>query len=121
MNPYTVRAQQSAALPFTQLTTEQRRCGVLTVWTACGHGSASHNSKQDSCVVDSLLTFKAPPLSPFLSFAVRLQLFRSCMLLLQVCIQKQDHGLDTGLDVFLIPHCKPALPDGPGTLEPEPV
>eukprot|EP00879_Flechtneria_rotunda_P003043 GHRR01003263.1.p1 GENE.GHRR01003263.1~~GHRR01003263.1.p1 ORF type:complete len:2008 (+),score=728.67 GHRR01003263.1:1512-7535(+) len=39
----------------------------------------------------------------------------------QVCIQKQDHGLDAGLDVFLIPHCKPALPDGPGTLEPEPV
>ncbi|WIA23003.1 hypothetical protein OEZ85_001356 [Tetradesmus obliquus] len=39
----------------------------------------------------------------------------------QVCIQKQDHGLDTGLDVFLIPHCKPALPDGPGVLEPEPV
>jgi glutamate synthase (NADPH/NADH) len=41
--------------------------------------------------------------------------------MLQVCIQKQDHGLDTGLDVFLIPHCKPALPDGPGVLEPEPV
>jgi hypothetical protein len=40
---------------------------------------------------------------------------------LQVCVQKQDHGLDTGLDVFLIPHCKPALPDGPGVLEPEPV
>ncbi|KAF6263375.1 hypothetical protein COO60DRAFT_459133 [Scenedesmus sp. NREL 46B-D3] len=39
----------------------------------------------------------------------------------QVCIQKQDHGLETGLDVFLIPHCKPALPDGPGVLEPEPV
>eukprot|EP00775_Hariotina_reticulata_P011473 gene11473-11617_t len=39
----------------------------------------------------------------------------------QTCIQKQDHGLDSGLDVFLIPHCKPALPDGPGPLEPEPV
>ncbi|KAF8066383.1 Glutamate synthase [NADH] [Scenedesmus sp. PABB004] len=39
----------------------------------------------------------------------------------QVCVRKQDHGLDTGLDVFLIPHCKPALPDGPGPLEPEPV
>jgi glutamate synthase (NADPH/NADH) len=39
----------------------------------------------------------------------------------QTCVQKQDHGLDTGLDIFLIPHCKPALPDGPGALEPEPV
>ena len=34
---------------------------------------------------------------------------------------KQDHGLDTGLDVFLVPQCKAALPDGPGALEPEPV
>lgn len=40
---------------------------------------------------------------------------------IQTCVQKQDHGLDQGLDVFLIPHCKPALPDGPGPLEPEPV
>jgi hypothetical protein len=24
----------------------------------------------------------------------------------QRCVQKQDHGLDTGLDVHLIPHCK---------------
>jgi hypothetical protein len=24
----------------------------------------------------------------------------------QHCVQKQDHGLDTGLDVHLIPHCK---------------
>ncbi len=29
-------------------------------------------------------------------------------------MQKQDHGLDTGLDVHLIPHCRPALPDAPG-------
>ncbi|KAK9817844.1 hypothetical protein WJX72_002960 [[Myrmecia] bisecta] len=29
----------------------------------------------------------------------------------QRCIQKQDHGLETGLDVHLIPQCKPALPD----------
>lgn len=40
---------------------------------------------------------------------------------LQTCMMKQDHGLDMGLDVHLIPHCKPALPDGPGDLQPEPV
>ena len=39
----------------------------------------------------------------------------------QTCMMKQDHGLDTGLDVFLVPQCKAALPDGPGALEPEPV
>ncbi|KAG2492850.1 hypothetical protein HYH03_009004 [Edaphochlamys debaryana] len=31
----------------------------------------------------------------------------------QRCIQKQDHGLDAGLDVHLVPLCKAALPDGP--------
>lgn len=35
------------------------------------------------------------------------------------CAPPQDHGLDTGLDVHLIPHCRPALvEDG---AEPEPV
>ncbi|GIL79137.1 hypothetical protein Vretimale_16677 [Volvox reticuliferus] len=32
----------------------------------------------------------------------------------QRCIQKQDHGLDAGLDVHLVPLCKAALPDQPG-------
>ena len=36
----------------------------------------------------------------------------------QVCVQKQKHGLNTGLDVHLIPHCKPALPDNGGSAEP---
>ncbi|GFR49656.1 hypothetical protein Agub_g11798 [Astrephomene gubernaculifera] len=31
----------------------------------------------------------------------------------QRCIQKQDHGLDEGLDVHLVPLCKAALPDEP--------
>jgi hypothetical protein len=30
----------------------------------------------------------------------------------QRCVQKQDHGLDSGLDVHLIPHCRAALPEG---------
>lgn len=38
----------------------------------------------------------------------------------QRCVQKQDHGLDAGLDVHLIPHCRPALPDKKGE-EPEAV
>lgn len=28
-----------------------------------------------------------------------------------MCVQKQDHGLDSGLDVELIPLCRAALPD----------
>ncbi|GLI65807.1 hypothetical protein VaNZ11_009430 [Volvox africanus] len=37
----------------------------------------------------------------------------------QRCIQKQDHGLDSGLDVHLVPLCKAALPDEPdGSAEP---
>jgi len=38
----------------------------------------------------------------------------------QRCVQKQDHGLEAGLDVHLIPHCKAALPTKPGQ-EAEPV
>ncbi|KIZ04404.1 glutamate synthase (NADPH/NADH) [Monoraphidium neglectum] len=37
----------------------------------------------------------------------------------QRCVTKQDHGLFTGLDVHLIPHCRPALVDK--GQEPEPV
>jgi glutamate synthase (NADPH/NADH) len=37
----------------------------------------------------------------------------------QRCVTKQDHGLSTGLDVHLIPHCRPALVDKGE--EPEPV
>jgi glutamate synthase (NADPH/NADH) len=37
----------------------------------------------------------------------------------QRCVQKQDHGLDAGLDVHLVPLCKAALPDeAGGTAEP---
>lgn len=36
----------------------------------------------------------------------------------QICVEKQDHGLYTGLDVHLIPHCKAALPDVNGEAEP---
>jgi hypothetical protein len=41
----------------------------------------------------------------------------------QVCVQKQDHGLESGLDVDLIPLCRAALPeDGTlGTADPQPV
>lgn len=35
-------------------------------------------------------------------------------------VMKQDHGLETGLDVHLIPHCRAALPSKPGQ-EAEPV
>ncbi len=35
-------------------------------------------------------------------------------------VMKQNHGLETGLDVHLVPLCKAALPDTPGT-EAEPV
>ncbi len=31
----------------------------------------------------------------------------------QICVQKQDHGLDAGLDVQLVPMCEAALPDDP--------
>ena len=31
----------------------------------------------------------------------------------QVCVQKQDHGLEEALDVELIKLCAPALPDKP--------
>lgn len=54
-----------------------------------------------------------PPVRPPVCLSARLSA--------QTCMMKQDHGLDTGLDVFLIPQCKAALPDGPGALEPEPV
>jgi glutamate synthase (NADPH/NADH) len=37
----------------------------------------------------------------------------------QRCVTKQDHGLSSGLDVHLIPHCRPALVDKGE--EPEPV
>lgn len=37
----------------------------------------------------------------------------------QRCMTKQDHGLDTGLDVVLIPQCEAALP--PPGVEPQPV
>lgn len=37
----------------------------------------------------------------------------------QRCVQKQDHGLDSGLDVHLVSMCKAALPDEPnGNAEP---
>lgn len=32
----------------------------------------------------------------------------------QRCVQKQDHGLNAGLDLHLVPLCKAALPDTPG-------
>lgn len=35
-------------------------------------------------------------------------------------VMKQDHGLETGLDIHLIPHCRAALPTKPGQ-EAEPV
>lgn len=35
------------------------------------------------------------------------------------CIQ--DHGLEAGLDIQLIPQCAPALPDDPKTQDPQPV
>eukprot|EP00198_Chlamydomonas_reinhardtii_P003746 XP_001693082.1 glutamate synthase, NADH-dependent [Chlamydomonas reinhardtii] len=38
----------------------------------------------------------------------------------QRCVQKQDHGLDAGLDVHLVPLCKAALPDEPNAAS-EPV
>ncbi len=39
----------------------------------------------------------------------------------QICVMKQDHGLETGLDVHLIPHCKAALPDDKDLTHAEPV
>lgn len=39
----------------------------------------------------------------------------------QVNVTTQDHGLDAGLDVHLIPQCTPALPANPKTEEWEPV
>jgi glutamate synthase (NADPH/NADH) len=38
----------------------------------------------------------------------------------QTCVSRQDHGLDTGLDVHLVPACAAALPDAPGAA-PRPV
>lgn len=39
----------------------------------------------------------------------------------QTCVQKQDHGLDTGLDPQLLAVCSAALPDAGSTAEPQAV
>jgi glutamate synthase (NADH) len=39
----------------------------------------------------------------------------------QTCMMKQDHGLDEGLDMHLIPKCAPALPDQASGMAPKPV
>ncbi|KAL0054356.1 hypothetical protein WJX82_007542 [Trebouxia sp. C0006] len=39
----------------------------------------------------------------------------------QRCVRKQDHGLEAGLDIQLIPQCASALPEDPKTHPPQPV
>ena len=39
----------------------------------------------------------------------------------QTCVEAQDHGLETGLDIEIVPQCGPALPEPGSGVAPEPV
>ncbi len=53
--------------------------------------------------------------------SVFLSMLSACTDSFHMCLFVQDHGLEAGLDIQLIPQCASALPEDPKTQAPQPV